>query len=659
MRLFHFEARKLLIHQWGVAVCALYLLLQLALLLGGMADNPEAVLYQEGYNYYLAQVSGPYTEEKAAFLEEEAQRIAQAKARLNALYQDYYTGTVTEAELQAEAEEYQNVLCYENGFNVIYDQYLYVREGKENRCFLDTNGWAGLLGSGMLDLPLVLAILLLAVPIFCREYACGMDTLALTTRNGQKSYVQYKVVLVLLTVAFLCMVSAALRCGFYAWRYDLSHGDYAIQSIEVFGNSTKEFSLWGAFGILTALRVGGAVFLTLLVLVAAALSRQYALTVLIPVALVLLPWLGLSEQLQYIIPLPLPFLLGTGFLQGSDVTTDALTGEEVTLFRELNAGDIAQLLLLSAILCLLCLWVVRRRHCTSLLKRGRGRLGMVALILAVGLIFSGCSATETDSGETLFNSHTSNVYETDGYRVYEEGSTLWVETLETGAVAELVRDPLLNGYVGQYLFGRGHYVYYTLTQTDRYAGKLADSTGNVTCFSVIQVNLTTFEETVIYEKQQVNTVLGININEGYLEEHIYSRCPFFLSDRALYVLCGGVRRIDLHTGEITVLDVPGSSNVAFDGHYLYYRDDQYAICKLNQSSGELTRWSDVAVYDFCLSGDTIYYIDMRQGNELYAMSTNGTEQQLVLSETLIAVECEGNNLRITDRYGNVSILNLE
>ena len=207
------------------------------------------------------------------------------------------------------------------------------------------------------------------------------------------------------------------------------------------------------------------------------------------------------------------------------------------------------------------------------------------------------------------------------------------------------------------MFGSGRNVYYTLEQADSYAGKLADSAGNVSQISVIRVNLDTFEETVVYENQQINTVLGLNINEGFLPEMSYNG-SFFFSERALYVLYGGVRRIDLHTGETTVLDIPTASNVAFDGRYIYYRDNQYALCRLEPDSGELTRWTDVAVYDFCLAGGTLYYIDMRQGNGLYAMSIDGTGRRSVLNEPLLAVEYEGGGLKITDQNGNVSTLSL-
>lgn len=653
MRLFYFEVRKMLLHQWGLIILLLYLLLQISILLGSTIDNPDSVLYQEEYFYYLRQVSGPYTEDKATLLENEAQKITKAKTDLDALYQKYYSGAITEAELQTRRKDYEDILRNENGFNVIYDQYLYICEGKGERCFLDTYGWARLLGNKMLDIPLVLAVLLLATPVFCREYACKMDALALTTFNGRKSYIWHKTILVSLTAMALCIMGAVLRCVFYAWRYGLPNGKYTIQSVELFGSSTKQLTLWDAFFILTALRLVGVLFLVVIILAVASLSHQYAMTALVPAMCVLLPWIGLPEQLQYAMPLPLPFLLGTGFLRGRDVVTDTLTGEEMTIFRELETSDIMFLLVLSAIICIVCLRIIQNRNGSAHRKR-RWLGNTLILAIIVMLTLGGCSEVEMNAKEVNFNSHTSNTYETDRYCVYEENSILWVKDLETNTTTELVRDPLLNGYIGHYLFGCGDNVYYTIRQIDSYAGKLADNKGNVYKFSIIQVNLDNFEETIIYEKQQINSILGVKVNESPLEEALFSG-RFFLSENALYILDGGVRRIDLRTNKVEIMDIPSASNIAFDGNHIYYVDERYALCRLNLNNGEIIQWGNISVHDFCLNGNTLYYIDMRQGGKLYAMTVDGTEQRLILAQKLLAVERKNSvALTITDKDGGVS-----
>lgn len=163
---------------------------------------------------------------------------------------------------------------------------------------------------------------------------------------------------------------------------------------------------------------------------------------------------------------------------------------------------------------------------------------------------------------------------------------------------------------------------------------------------------------MVYEKQQVNTVLGISIKEGNLQESLYSG-SFFLNEKALYVLYNGVRRIDLQTGKTTMLEIPAHSNVAFDGVYIYYVDSQYALCRLNPENGETIRWTDISVYDFCLYENILYYIDMRLGNKLYAMSIDGTGRELILDKVRLAVESRIGCLTITEQNGEVISLDLE
>ena len=51
MRLFYFEVRKMLLHQWGLIILLLYLFLQISILLGSTIYNPDSVRYQDEYCY--------------------------------------------------------------------------------------------------------------------------------------------------------------------------------------------------------------------------------------------------------------------------------------------------------------------------------------------------------------------------------------------------------------------------------------------------------------------------------------------------------------------------------------------------------------------------------------------------------------------------------
>ena len=128
--------------------------------------------YKNEYEWYLEKVNGYCTEESSLYLEQEAERIAKAKERQNSILENYYDGKISESEYKKESQEMEKILERQNGFEVIYQQYLYICENAGNRCFLQTNGWTGLLGKGTLNFILFLGILLIVTPVFCSEYIC-------------------------------------------------------------------------------------------------------------------------------------------------------------------------------------------------------------------------------------------------------------------------------------------------------------------------------------------------------------------------------------------------------------------------------------------------------------------------------------------------------
>src|SRR5690606_20786985 len=113
----------------------------------------------------------------------------------------------------------------ESGFKVIFDQYTYIREKPDNRYFLSTNGWDGLLSTDSLDLLFLLLLLLLVTPVFCSEFASEMDSLHLTVKKGTRVHALSKVVLVFITVMALCLITSLLRYGFFQVKYGLENGD--------------------------------------------------------------------------------------------------------------------------------------------------------------------------------------------------------------------------------------------------------------------------------------------------------------------------------------------------------------------------------------------------------------------------------------------------
>ena len=206
----------------------------------------------------------------------------------------------------------------------------------------------------------------------------------------------------LYAVFVLCVGLSMIRFLFFAVKYGLPHGEYPVQSIASFGGSIKNISLLAAYLILTVLRCFGSVYLAALLLFTSVLVKKYALTIVIGVASTLIPYIGMSRQICYHLPLPLPFLLATGFLKGTSSTEDSLTGEPIVTFLERSPQEALTLLGLSAASCSLMIWWVLRQNtnCWQSERKLIKRHSVAALSLLLLFSLSGCSVAKSATGIT-------------------------------------------------------------------------------------------------------------------------------------------------------------------------------------------------------------------------------------------------------------------
>ena len=188
MSIFSYEWKKIMILQRGLLyMIAALLVSSVWLVVTDRPQNSAMEEYRSEYGWYLETLDGAYTEEKADWLEREAQAITEARRTRDSLQESYYSGQITAERYEQQIAEVNTILAHERGFEVVYQQYLYICENTTNRNFVETNGWAGLLGAQTLDFLLFLVILLLTTAVFCSEYSCQMDTLLRTSTQSRKS----------------------------------------------------------------------------------------------------------------------------------------------------------------------------------------------------------------------------------------------------------------------------------------------------------------------------------------------------------------------------------------------------------------------------------------------------------------------------------------
>lgn len=666
MELFTFELKKMLFKRCGLLLIALFFLLRLgSLVFLDTPVNEDLELYREDYAFYLSQAKGHLTEESAALLDGISQKITEASVEIPRLYNSFYDGNIAQEELTAQAAPYEETLSRQNGFQLLYEQFIYARESPENRYLLYDNGWNGLLTGDALDMGFMGLLLLTITPIFCYEYHSGMNVLTLTTRKGAKRLTFAKLLLAAAVVTLLCFLNSALEYGFYGLRYGLLHGDYPLQSLPYFAESAKALTLLEAFLWTAASRWLGSLLFAAMILFLSVMTQKYALSLVLSTALLLLPYYAVpGETVRYFLPGPLAFLLGTGFLRGTETVTDPLTQQEVVLFHEIT-GSMISLLIGSALLLLaVMLYVIFRKTSAAWQSERKGRQhrgGAALLSLLLLAAMTGCAVEGSGgTGYAIYNAAHRDQFENERYTVWFdwEAETLLFEDKETGRRERLVRDPLqLSSTIGQCVYGNGRYIYYfrnDYNKSGRYEG--------LERISLIEVDTTTFQERIVYENTQSSleqVFFGSGINSLFdaasrrdsrtFLENIWA---FFIDGNTLYLLGNEVRIINLRTGHMGTLDGPHpvKGSLAFDGRTLYYTTDRLQVETYDTETGEVGTISGLITEFFFLTDTRLIYINRADEYRLYAMNREDGTTARLTGRPVLQFDVEGESISYTDRF---------
>lgn len=651
MSVFSYEWKKLMIYQRGLLYILTALLASTVWL--AAADRPQNSAteeYRKEYEWYLEQLGGAYTEEKAAWLEREAQAITQARSARAQSQESYYSGQLTAEQYERQTAEADTVLAHEHGFEAVYRQYLYICENTGNRYFLNTNGWAGLFSSQTLDFPLFLVILILAAAVFCSEYSCQMDALLRTAPQSRKS-ARSKAAMTLCAVFALCGGLALIRFAFFGIKYGLPHGEYPVQSIASFGGSTKNISLLAAYLLLTVLRCFGSVYLAALLLFTSVLVKKYALTVVIGVASTLIPYIGLSRQICYRLPLPLPFLLATGFLEGTSSVEDSLTGEPVVTFSERSPLELLALLGLSAVCCALMVgWVLRQN--TNCWQSGRKPVrgcGAAALCLLVLLSLSGCSAPESANG--IFNSSSQSVSGTYSVSCDGQTRTYALENRATGVLTDLPLSPLFGAFSDgesvKAVYMDAPYIYYMASRTEQYVDRVGSYNSTATQVSIVRLDTETFEEQVVFEKitDSGRSLLGIDYTVGDTWMFLQYCYGFFLNDDSFFFITNdGITEVSRAVQRTQVLDIPTRGNIAFDGRIIYFINENSLLTAYDTRTHKTRPFRNAVAYDFCLTDQGLYFINRMDSDRVYLCGRDGVGGLKISNDPALSVGYDGEKV---------------
>ena len=490
-----------------------------------------------------------------------------------------------------------------------------------------------------------------------------MDALILTSKEGRKSSL-HKLFIMIAGVLLLCVSISLMEYGFYSIKYGLPNGDYPIQSLSYFAGSSKSMTLFEGYVWIGLLRCFGGVFLAILLMFISVLAKKYAITLLTGAVSVIIPYIGLSKTSIYRLPLPLPFLLGTDFFIGNIVSSDALTGDEKTVFTEVDTIMLLTLLVVSLLLCALAVaWILR---CNSnkwqMKSRKRRNASALAIMLSLAFTLAGCSGSK-ESQSFVYNS--SADYNCMGYEIIQDTGTsdYFLKNTATGETLNLVRSPMFGVFSDEEKV-RCYCVcppclYYTTSVTESYVNRIGNYNSSITKVSVVELNLDTFEEKIVFEQitNSGRSLFGIDYETGDKWKFLEFHYAFFLNNDSLFFIGNdGITQVNRSTKSITKLDIPINGSISFDGESIFYKNEQSVLTRYYVSSGETTLYENIVAYSFCMDEQSIYYVSRTDGGLVYSCDKDGNNQKLISNTPAMSVTCDADNIYVLARESGKEIV---
>ncbi|MBE5965625.1 MAG: DUF5050 domain-containing protein [Lachnospiraceae bacterium] len=407
---------------------------------------------------------------------------------------------------------------------------------------------------------------------------------------------------------------------------------------------------------MAAIRCIGCLALAVFILFLSVLVGKYALTLLIAVAVTLLPYLALTSNQIHHLPLPLAFLMAADFFKGTVISSDSLTGEEIVLFQEVGRGELQILIgiLLFAAIGML-LWV-RRKTANQWNKRSK-RMGYRSLAgLLCVLTLSGCAIQPAEQrGITAYNS--SSDFGIHGYEMIfdDENRPAYLQNLSSEEKIVLDRSPFVettNAGTIHSIFYQGNDVYYLKTKTESYIDRVGVYNSTADIVSITRLDTQTLEETVIWE-QIISTgrsILGIEYEVSDQWSFLTKYSKFFLDGSSLFFICdSNIRKIDRKTNQISIIDIYANKNIAFDGKNIFYLNQFSKLTKYDTQAALETEIAGVVAENFFLTEEKIFFINRMDNYKIYSCNLDGNKQEKVTDAPAIYITVKGQSIFYTDK----------
>ena len=282
-------------------------------------------------------------------------------------------------------------------------------------------------------------------------------------------------------------------------------------------------------------------------------------------------------------------------------------------------------------------------------------MATLAVMISLSLTITGCS-NGRKSRNFIYNS--SSDYSCMGYEIIQDAETLgyYLKNASTGKTHDLVSSPMFGVFSDeekvQCYYLCPPCIYYTTLVTESYVNRVGKYNSSVTTVSVVELNLDTFEEKVVFEQitNAGRSLFGIDYETGNKWEFLQYHYAFFLNDDSIFFVGNGcITQVNRTTKDITRLNIPTDGSISFDGKSIFYKNEQSVLARYNISTNDTMLYEDIIIYDFCIDEQKIYYISRTDGGTVYSCDMDGNHKMVISNIPAISVTCDTDSVYILEK----------
>lgn len=302
------------------------------------------------YREYISTLAGELNESKEEFILNEYDSLKQAQVDSEKVFSEYSSGEINYAEFNSRINYYKSILEKQKEIEILYARYLKAVENPDSTYFILQNGWNSLLAKSSPDFIMLIVLVLMITPVFCMDTDAQMLGILSCCENGRKKLCISKIltgIILSITVSVLFFCEEII---YYSLKYGLHNSSFPIQSISQYEDSSYKLSLCQLSAITLGNIIVGCVMLSLIVMAVSVISKDTLSASFTGAAVILLSYFLFDGLDKYKLPLPMGFLISTGYLQGI-VRKRNFAIEQDILSKEVYFRNLILALIILALLC--------------------------------------------------------------------------------------------------------------------------------------------------------------------------------------------------------------------------------------------------------------------------------------------------------------------